>query len=504
MSGVGAHQSIGGRIRERRDHYQRVEHSGRDVKPPGTLHVLADAIRSRRLHVTTLVSASIDRLESAQDLNVVASTFFDEALREAERMDEAGSPTGRLAGIPLLVKDLEDLRGHRTRKGSRALCGVGVATADGVVPERLRGAGAVVIGKSTLPEFAIEGFTANLLTGVTLNPWNTKYSPGGSSGGSAAAVAAGLVGVATATDGGGSVRIPASLCGLVGLKPTNGVIGRWPTPDWIDYSTDGAFATSCDDLRLLLDVMRGPVAGDPSSPPAGLLSHWARHDERPVRVFAAERTSPLGPLDPDVASLLRGGVDALGERLGVDVTWLEAEEFFSDGDPDLDWFPVTSCEHVAALGREWVLEHFEEFHVATQEYLEAGLRVTIDEYLAARRRRYLYVRRIDELLGDQGLLITPTVAAPGWLADGRMHEGTDVHGLSAQAYSTALQNVTGNPALSLPIGHLPSGLPFGLQITAPHFHDYRLVDIAALMETTYPWVRTAPGYEGLERVLDLI
>ena len=102
---------------------------------------------------------------------------------------------------------------------------------------------------------------------MTRNPWNLDYSPGGSSGGSAAAVAAGLVGVATATDGGGSVRIPASLCGLVGLKPTNGVVGRWPAPDWIDYSTDGPFATSSDDLSLLFSVMRGPVAGDPTSPP---------------------------------------------------------------------------------------------------------------------------------------------------------------------------------------------------------------------------------------------
>ncbi len=113
-------------------------------------------------------------------------------------------------------------------------------------------AGAVVVGKSTLPEFAIEGYTANLLTGVTRNPWNLAYSTGGSSGGSAAAIAAGLVGVATATDGGGSIRIPASLCGLVGLKPTNGVVGRWPAPDWIDYSTDGPFATSSDDSASAL------------------------------------------------------------------------------------------------------------------------------------------------------------------------------------------------------------------------------------------------------------
>lgn len=469
--------------------------------PPGTLHVLARAIRSRRLSASALVSESIERLERTQRLNVTAATFFDDALRAAQQFDEEGPGPAPLAGIPMLVKDLEDLRGYPTRKGSASLRDAPAALTDGVVAERLRRAGAIAVGKSTLPEFAIEGFTANLVTGITRNPWNERYSPGGSSGGSAAAVVSGLVGVATATDGGGSVRIPASLCGLVGLKPTNGVIGRWPAPDWIDYSTDGHFATSCDDLKLLLDVTRGPVAGDPTAPP---LHHWTRMRDHPPTLFAAARTSPLGPLATDVASLLATGVDAMAERFGVEVIWLDPHDVFHDGDPDVDWFAVTSAEHVAALGREWVLEHFEEFHVATQEYFSVGLRVSIDEYLAARRRRFLYVRRLDELLGEHGLLITPTVAAPGWLADGRMEGATDVHGLAPQVYSTALQNVTGNPAISIPCGRLPNGLPFGLQVTAPHFHDYRLIDVAAMMEATYPWPRTAPGFEGLETVLDVI
>jgi len=470
----------------------------------GTLNVLARAVRERRITATLLVTTSIERLERAGQLNVIAETFYDDALREAKRIDEEGITQGRLLGIPTLVKDLDDLRGYPTRKGSLALRDAPAATSNGVVPGRLLNAGAVALGKSTLPEFAIEGFTANLLTGVTRNPWNLDYSPGGSSGGSAAALAAGLVGVATATDGGGSIRIPAALCGLVGLKPTNGVIGRWPAPDWIDYSTDGPFATSCDDLRLLLDVMRGRVAGDPTSPPTALTSHWARHDDRPVTLFAAERTSPLGPLPNAVAALFRAGVDAVARRLDAPVTWLDAQGFFVDGDPDLDWFTVTSAEHVASLGRQWVQDHMADFHVATQEFLTTGLGVRIDDYLAARRRRYLYVRKMDQLLGDHGLLLTPSVASEGWLADGRMSASSEVRGLTPDVYSTAVQNVTGNPAISIPFGHLPSGVPFGLQITAPHYHDYRLVDIAALMESTYPWALTAPGYESLDKALDLV
>jgi Asp-tRNA(Asn)/Glu-tRNA(Gln) amidotransferase A subunit family amidase len=465
--------------------------------------VLSDAVRSRQVTASRLVAASIERLEGASVLNVLAERCFDEALAAARRLDAEGAGDAPLAGVPVLIKDLDDLAGHPTRKGSLALRDAPPATSNGVVPDRLIGAGGIVVGKSTLPEFAIEGYTANLLTGVTRNPWNLDYSPGGSSGGSAAAVAAGLVGVATATDGGGSIRIPASLCGLVGIKPTNGVIGRWPAPDWIDLSTDGPFATSTDDLRLLLDVMAGPVAGDPSAPPAFRPEQWRRHDERPVRLLAAERTSPLGPLDLSAAALLREGVEAVAAMLDAPVHWLDPDAVFLDGDPDLDWFTTTTVEHVSALGRVWVEAHMDEFHVATQEFLTTGLGVSADEYLAARRRRYLYVRAFDELLGNNGLLVTPTVASSGWLADGRLDATRPVHGLPPEVYSTAMQNIVGNPALSLPFGFLPTGLPFGLQITAPHWHDHRLIDIAALMEEANPWRRTAPGHEPLEDVLDL-
>ncbi len=471
---------------------------------PGPVATVAKAVRERRLSATTVVTASIERLERAEELNVTAERTYDQALAEARRVDEGEASTGALAGVPTLVKDLEDLAGHPTRKGSLALRHVAPALVNGVVPGRLIEAGAIVVGKSTLPEFAIEGYTASLLTGVTRNPWNLEYSPGGSSGGSGAALAAGLVGVATATDGGGSVRIPASLCGLVGLKPTNGVVGRWPAPDWIDYSTDGPLATSSDDLRLIFDVMRGPVAGDPTSPPLSLASRWARHEGQPGRLVAAERTSPLGPLPQPVAAVFHEAVGAFADVLGVPLEWREPEGFFIDGDPDLDWFTVTTAEHVAALGREWVEDHMDEFHVATQEFFATGLSVTIDDYLAARRRRYLYVRALDRLLSENGLLLTPSVAAEGWLADGRMRAGAEVHGLSPEVYSTAVQNVTGHPAISVPFGHLPSGLPFGLQITAEHYHDYRLLDLAALMEASYPWARSAPGFDGLDAALGLV
>jgi Asp-tRNA(Asn)/Glu-tRNA(Gln) amidotransferase A subunit family amidase len=185
------------------------------------------------------------------------------------------------------------------------------------------------------------------------------------------------------------------------------------------------------------------------------------------------------------------------------VTWLDQTSVFADGDPDLDWFSVTAPEHISALGRDWVIEHMAEFHVATQEFFGAGLEVDINDYLGARRRRYLYVRRMDQLLQGGGALLTPTVAAPGWLADGRMNDESDVHGLAPEVYSTALQNITGHPALSLPFGHLPSGLPFGLQVTLEHYRDEALLDVADLFEREYPWRRSAPGYETLDASVDL-
>jgi Asp-tRNA(Asn)/Glu-tRNA(Gln) amidotransferase A subunit family amidase len=450
-----------------------------------------------------LVQASLERLEAAPQLNVVAEKAYDDALEQAKLVDQGNHDGGALLGVPTLIKDLEDWLGHPTRKGSVAMADVAPATTNGVVPGRLLAAGAIVVGKSTLPEFAIEGYTANELTGITRNPWNEAYSPGGSSGGSAVAIVAGLVGVATATDGGGSIRIPASLSGLVGIKPTNGMIGRWPAPDWLDYSTDGPFATTVDDLRLLYDVMIGPVPGDPSSPPRTLASQMRRHDDQAVTLFAAERTSPLGPLPPGLLATFRDAVEAFAGLVGANVEWLDAQGFFPDGDPDLDWFTTTTAEHVVSLGRQWVLENMERFHVSSQEFLTTGLNVSTEQYLLARRRRYLYVRTMDDLLGENGLLLTPTVASEGWLADGRLDGDSPVHGLPPEVYSTAMQNVTGNPAITLPMGTLSTGLPFGLQITAPHFHDYRLLDLAALVETAFPWPRCAPGYATLDSILDV-
>ena len=246
----------------------------------GELTRLADAVRAGRVSAAELVAEAQSRIDQHDGaINAVVARCDETAEQAAQAVDAAvaaGRDPGPLAGVPVLVKDLEDVEGMVTTQGSLLLVDSPPASSHGTVPQRLVDAGAVIVGKTNLPEFATEGYTDNLVFGTTGNPWRLEYSPGGSSGGSAAAMASGMVPVATATDGGGSIRIPAAFCGLVGIKPTHGVIGRWPAPDWIDMSTEGPFATSADDLAILWQVMAGRVDGDPGALPPSTARRGGR------------------------------------------------------------------------------------------------------------------------------------------------------------------------------------------------------------------------------------
>ena len=455
---------------------------------------LAHAVRTGATTARHLVEESLERIAAHADLNAVTALRADEALAEADAVDAAvgrGEDPGPLAGLPVLAKDNDDVRGMRTTHGSRWFADAPAAESDGVTVGRLRAAGGIVVGKTNVPEFCIEGFTDNLLFGATRNPWNPELSPGGSSGGSAAALAAGLSVIATGTDGGGSVRIPAAFCGLLGYKPTNGVIGRRIPPDWIDLSTDGFMTTSADDLALLLDVVAGPVDGDPTAlplplPPARL----------PERLIVAERTDDLGPLPAEVAAAFHESADRLAELLGVPVEHREPGSFFPGFVPDEDWFVLATAEHASVFGRERIERDAHLLHPSAREFLLEGLAVSADDYLAARRRRFEAVARLDALLGGTAALVTPTVPEPGWTPDG--HRPGHPEGLlGAEAYSTAIQNMTGLPAISLPAGPLPDGMPFGLQVTLPRWADRALLELAARWETAFPWPRTAPGHPEL-------
>ncbi len=449
-------------------------------------------MRERRRSAEELVGLALERIEARNaSLNAVIALRDGQALGEARALDRGiadGDDPGPLAGLPLLVKDNEDCAGLPTTFGSLLHADALPAEADCEAVARLRGAGAIVVGKTNVPEFAFEGFTTNRLFGVTYNPWAPDWSPGGSSGGSAAALVAGMAPLATGTDGGGSVRTPAAFCGLVGLKPTNGLIGQWPTPSWIDLSTKGPMATSVEDALLLLDVLRGPIAGAPTAAPM-----WEpRPEARPSRILATAR---LVAYDEPLSEGLLTSFDAALRDLER-VTGLPIEPI----DPpyprqlDDDWFVLASVDELTWSGRDVLRSRAQELTEYFRIAMEIAAELTIDDYQAARRRRFTFARLTDELLGEDAVLVCPTMAVEGFMADGQL-PGAQRQGTDSIDYNAQPANTTGNPALSVPAGLSSNGVPFGLQITGPRWRDDLVLAVGAMWEAENPWPLTAPGYD---------
>jgi Asp-tRNA(Asn)/Glu-tRNA(Gln) amidotransferase A subunit family amidase len=247
-------------------------------------------------------------------------------------------------------------------------------------------------------------------------------------------------------------------------------------------------------LRLLLAVQSGPAPGDPTALP--FLP--PEEPTRPGRLYATPRFAPWGSLPDAVQSAFDEAVAAFSELTGLPVEMLDPETIFATGNPDLDWFVVTAAEHVCSLGRGMVEQNLDRMHPGARWFLEEGLHVTLDDYLDARRRRFGYVQELDEMLGGDGVVLSPTVAAQGWLAEGRLSTSDQVGPLPGDVYNTSLQNMTGHPALSLPAGRLLSGLPFGLQVTGPRFGDHLLLALADSWEDARPWPHVAEGYEAFD------
>jgi len=457
---------------------------------------VARLVRDGDASCVELVGRALTLVEAGNPrLGAVVALRAEQALAEAadqDRRNAAGDVLGPLAGLPLLVKDLEDVAGMVTTQGSLVYADSPPASSDGLVPGRLRAAGAIVIGKTTLPECAFEAYTSNRLFGPTRNPWDVRYSPGGSSGGSAAALSAEMVPLAAATDGGRSARIPAAFCGLVGLKPTSGIVGRSPVPSWMDLSTDGPMGHSVADVRLLLELEKGPAVGGPSA-----LPRWASGPPGELRrVLTSIRTSDWGPLDPALQAAFDAALAVLEGELGLAVEPVEPASVTPAGNADLDWFTLCCTEQAHQIGHALLHERADDFDPVLLAQMHAGLHTPLADYLDARQRRFEHVRHLDLLLGADGVLVTPTVTMTAQHADGRML-GADVAGTPEDALNTCLQNFTGHPAVSLPAGTLPSGLPFGLLLTAPRFRDDLLLDLAARWEQARPWPWFAPGFEPL-------
>lgn len=444
------------------------------------LSELAARVRNGDVSPVDLVTESLRRIDAASDLNAVVAVHADEALAEAERHPL----TGPLAGLPLLVKDMARCKGSRTTMGSPFLADAPPDDVDDVVVARLRAAGAIVVGRTNSPAYGHAPFTTNRIFGPTFNPWNTECSPGGSSGGSAAALAAGLAPLATTSDGGGSVRIPAALCGLVGLKPTMGAVGRNVVPRWYEFSTMGATASTVADVVLQAELSYGAAPGDYLSAPAGtaLLT-----PTRPARVVACRTFR--ADVDPVVEAAYEASLDALSAD-GFEVERVP----WDDRGGLADWFVMGSAELAQSLAGE--RDRWDELDESLVAMLRFGAAVSVDDYLAATRRRFEHGARIDDAIGEDGVLVVPVLNVQDWGPEGPTPtEAGSVTGDPTIAANTPDLNATGHPAVSVPMGLGDRGVPMGLQVVAPRWRDGLALGIATSLERTRPWPFVAPGYE---------
>jgi Asp-tRNA(Asn)/Glu-tRNA(Gln) amidotransferase A subunit family amidase len=446
------------------------------------LSELAYAVRSGSVTPLELVDEAIRRIEDG-DAGIGAVVRLEADAARAAAADHDGA--GALAGVPFLVKDMALCKGSVTTFGSALHADAAPDEVDDAVVARLREAGAIVVGRSNSPAFGHAPFTNNLVFGATRNPWNTQCSPGGSSGGSTAALAAGFVPLATTSDGGGSVRIPAALCGLVGLKPTTGSFGRNVLPRWIELSTQGVTGHTVADVTYQAEVVAGPAAGDwlsAPSPPGQFTP------TRPGRVLAC-RTFRAN-VDPVVEAAYEDSLAALADA-GLPVERIEAP---SGGQSLVDWFYISSCELAQSLAD--VRDRWDAFDDSLQEILRFGIGVSAEDYLAATRRRHALGARIDEAIGGDGVLALPTLNVQDWAPEGPTpSDAGAIEGDPTIAVNTPDLNLTGHPAVSVPMGLGDRGVPMGLQLVAPRWADGLALGAAELLEQARPWPLVAPGYE---------
>ncbi len=451
------------------------------------LNELAAAVRDKKVSARELVEESLRRIGAGNgSLNAVVRLRADEARAEADALDDARR-AGPLAGLPLLVKDLQDVAGLPTTFGTPLFSDGAPAAVDATIVARLRAAGAIVVGKTNTPAFGWTAFTDNKVFGASRNPWNPARSPGGSSGGSAAALAAGFAPLATTTDGGGSVRIPAAMCGLVGYKPTLGTIGRDRAPRWITFSTSGSTGATVADVILEASVLAGPTGTDVNELAAGSVSIEA---VRPARVIACRTLRR--DVDAEVETAFTATVDAVARDLGLPVT--RVDHVFDAGDLPLQWFAISAAELAQSLA--WAEPRWDELEPGLTSTLRYGASVSVADYIAAQRVRYDAAATLDALLGTDAVLLTPTCNVTSWAPDGPLPDAAgDILGDPGIAVNTVEMNFTGHPAVSVPIGTAPEGVPIGMQVIAPRFADRLALGVASTLETARPWPRTAPGYD---------
>jgi Asp-tRNA(Asn)/Glu-tRNA(Gln) amidotransferase A subunit family amidase len=456
---------------------------------------LASRVRSGSLTAAELVDHALARIDAVNPtVNAFVAVDGDRARAAAEAVDAtvaSGGDPGPLAGIPLGVKDLEDAQGYVTTHGSAAHADRPPATADSELVARLVAAGCVVVGKTNTPELGWKPDTENLLFGATRNPWNLDHTPGGSSGGSGAAIAAGMVPLATGSDGGGSLRIPSSCCGLSGVKPS---LGRVPSggpqaPDWQHLSTKGPMARRMADVVAALDVVVGPDATDLRSLPRPEAS-WpaALEGARPPARVAWSPTLGFAEVDAEVLELCRRAVDVLAD-LGTEV--VEVESVF-DEDPVDPWLTLSGVynlrTHAGLLGTP----AWDQVDPVLRMILDGAVATSAVDVVRAEDACHELNLRLVDLFHDVRLLVTPTMAAPPpprSLGGAGLINGTPDYNWVKMTYAF---NMTRSPAATVCVGLSSAGVPVGLQLVGPQHADLVVIRAAAALEAALGFDAVAP------------
>lgn len=419
---------------------------------------LASRIRRRQLTAVEALEAQLARIDLHNPtLNAVVSADAEAALRAATAADAAlrrGEPFGPLHGVPITLKDSLDVAGLRTTIGTEVFDRV--PTADSTVAARLKAAGAIIVGHTNVPPFLADYVSANPIFGRTNNPWNIDRTPGGSSGGAAAALAAGLTPLEVGSDLAGSLRVPPHFCGVYGLKATEHripVTGFFRPPDGVAQSVRilsslGPMARDLDDLELALRLIAGPDGVDTDVPPVPLPERQPR-DPASLRLAWAPAL-PDATVDPALRALTARVADAASDA-GAQV---EARL------PDLDW------------QEQWV---FGELMDIMEVFAPGASPRTLDWYFTALARRDRWISEWEAFFGDVDALILPPASSTAF-----RHDQTDTDHLGLLS---VFANLAGLPALTVPAGHDEDGLPAGVQIVGRRWSEIQLLDVAAALET---------------------
>ena len=453
---------------------------------------LAEMIRSREISPVEVVDAFLERIDEINPkvnafCTVTADTARD-AARKAEQAVMGGSNLGILHGVPFSIKDLIHTKSVRTMQGSRIYENY-VPDEDAPCVERLKNAGGILMGKTTTPEFGHKGITDSPVTGVTCNPWNLERTSGGSSGGAGAEVAAGMTPLAVGTDGGGSIRIPSSFCGIYGLKPSYGRIPVYPPSALDALSHAGPMTRTVADATLMLSAMAGPDRRDTLSLEAE-PADYMQLLKNGIGGLRVAFSPDLGGrhVMPDVADVVKSAAEAL-EDLGVTV------EEVDPGFPDLDWtFGVFWMAGMAGRFVDMLPEWGDAMDPLLVEFIQMGQELSAVDFVKAQMQRSDFRDQISEFFGQYDLLLLPTLATTAFKAGVPVEDALENHPLDPQTWSPFTQafNLSHNPAASIPAGFTEEGLPVGLMIVGRRFDDLAVLQASAAFEEIVPWADKFP------------